>query len=99
MGEGMRGLMDPSYFWRRSLTSAVMGARLAKAVYPRKREEIFLSALLADIGLIILGRVFAQEYRPILECYGPRGTAITEERERSAVGASHGEVSAVVMAD
>jgi HD-like signal output (HDOD) protein len=41
VGNTGEGLIDRSYFWRRSLASAVIAARIADEVCPRQRDEVF----------------------------------------------------------
>ena len=99
LGEGAEDLVDTSYFWRRSLGSAVIGARLGDAICPRLRDEVFLSALLADIGITILAQATPEKYGRLASQYSPHGTDFTEEEERAAVDTCHAEVSAMVLAD
>lgn len=89
--------LDMSYFWRRSLTTSVVGSRLSDALLPKYRDEVFIGGLLADIGIPILAEVFPDGYAPILANYVPRGQYITEEQEREAVGVTRAEVSAMVL--
>jgi len=91
--------VDRNYFWRRSLAAAVIGARLADDLCPRLRDEVFLSALLADVGVSILAEAMPHEYGPIAQAYAPHGGVISPEAEQKAVGATHAEVSAMVLAE
>jgi len=92
-------LIDRNYFWRRCLASAVIGARLADDLCPRLRDEIFLSALLADVGVTILAQAMPAEYGPIAQTYAPHGGPISPEVEEHAIGTTHAEVSAMVLAE
>ncbi|MHC4609144.1 MAG: HDOD domain-containing protein, partial [Planctomycetota bacterium] len=89
--------LDANYFWRRSLVSAVLAARFADAVAPRQREEVFICALLADIGIPVLAQALPDEYQPLLSRYAPHGQPFTDDEEREAVEVTHGEVSALVL--
>ena len=89
--------LDMSYFWRRSLASSVVASRFADTVLPRRRDEAFIGALLADIGITILTESFPKEYKPIVAQYAPHGKPITAEQEQEAVEVTHGEVSAMVL--
>jgi len=91
--------VDTSYFWRRSLVSAVVGARIGDKLCPRLRDEVFLCALLADVGITILAEAFPTEYSQIAADYTPYGQPIDTQRERDAVGTTHSEVSAMVLTD
>ena len=99
VGSDGAGIVDTGYFWRRSLASAVLGARIADACCPRQRDEIFLSALLADIGVTILAQAIPGEYRAFAECYAPHGAPMDVDEERATLGASHAEVSSTVLAE
>lgn len=92
------GGLDMSYFWRRSLASSVLAAHLAEAICPRSRDEAFIAALLADIGIPILGEALPKAYRKVIDEFGPNGKGISAEFERKMVQVTHGEVSAMVLA-
>jgi HD-like signal output (HDOD) protein len=87
-----------SYFWRRSLASSVVAARFADILLPARRDEVFIAALLADIGVPILAEALPKQYRPIIKQYTPHGSPVTPEEELEAVEATHGQVSAMVLA-
>ena len=93
------GSIDTTYFWRRSLGTAVIGARLADAVNPKLRDEVFVCALLADIGIPILSQAMPDQYAAIAARYSPHGEPFTADDERAAVGCSHPEVAAMVLAE
>ncbi len=99
VGDAGGGLVDRSYFWRRSLAAAVIGARIADEICPRLRDEIFLCALLADIGITVLAQALPDAYAPIAEQYAPHGESFTCDDEEAAVAAHHAEVSAVVLGE
>ncbi len=90
--------LDMVYFWRRSLTTAVVSARMAGVVIPRMKEETFCVGLLADIGIPILAEALGESFIPVVARFGPCKTPMTADEERKTVGASHGEVSAMVLA-
>ncbi len=90
--------LDMSYFWRRSLASSVVASRFAEAIIPRQRDEAFISALLADIGIPIIAEALPDGYATIVARYAPRGIPFTSEEELEAVEVTHAEVSAMVLA-
>jgi HD-like signal output (HDOD) protein len=92
------GGLDMAYVWRRSLAGAVVASRLAELTGIRESDEVFIAALLADIGIPILAETFPDRYAPIVERIRPNGKPFTPEEERRAVEATHGEVSAMVLA-
>ena len=79
------------------MTCAVLTARFADVLVPRLREEVFIAALLADVGVTILAQEMPTEYEPMLKCYRPHGRADTAQVELDSVGVTHAEMSAVVL--
>jgi HD-like signal output (HDOD) protein len=96
-GKKVHGL-DMSYFWRRSLASSLIASHFAEAVLRRSRDEAFISALLADIGIPILAETFPENYAPIVARFTPHATPATADEELEAVEVTHGQVSAMVLA-
>ena len=90
--------LDMSYFWRRSLSSSVVASRFADIVIPRKRDEVFISALLADIGIPILAEAVPDQYRTIAARFAPHARCATAADELQAIDATHAQVSAMVLA-
>lgn len=91
------GRIDRSYYWRRSVTTAILSARLADALAPKLREEAFISGLLADIGVMVLDDAMPERYRPIAEQYQPGGNVDLAQAEQTLLDSTHAEVSAVVL--
>ncbi len=50
-------------YWRRWMYAATAGREIASHVYPNRREECFVAALLMDIGVLALDRVLGERYR------------------------------------
>lgn len=97
VGSGMRGGIDMSYLWRRSLASAVLAARFSDALMRGKRDEAFIATLLADIGVVILSDCLSHRYHPVAERYRPCETYDLADLERATVGVCHAQVSALVL--
>ena len=89
--------LDMGYFWRRSLACSVVASRLADATAPRQRDEAFIGALLADIGVPILAEAMPETFGPIAARYAPQAVPCGAEEELEAVEVTHGEVSAMVL--
>lgn len=89
--------IEMDYFWRRSLSSAVLASHLSQEVLPEFREEAFISALLAKMGMVILAKAMPERYGSFVARYAPHGGTIDPKRERAVIGATHGEVSAMVL--
>ncbi|MCH7700202.1 MAG: HDOD domain-containing protein [Planctomycetes bacterium] len=99
LGDDVSHGLDLSYFWRRSLSSAVLATRFASVVAPRLRDEAFISGLLADIGIPILAEAFPTPYAELAGRYAPRTKPFDCADELKAVGVTHAEVSAMVLDD
>jgi diguanylate cyclase (GGDEF)-like protein len=59
-------LFDFDLFWRRAITSAVAADLVAELV-GAKSQDIFVSALLQDIGVVIFQTSLQNEYRPVMK--------------------------------
>ncbi len=90
--------LDMGYFWRRSLTSSLIAAHFAEELVRPHRDEAFIAALLADIGIPILVEALPGPYGPLASNHRPDGPGISPEEEMDAVEATHGDVSAMVLA-
>ena len=52
-------------YWRRSIYSATAARNIAAKLKLVQQEEVFLAALLQDIGMLVLDRVMGKEYGEI----------------------------------
>lgn len=91
--------IDMAYYWRRSLTTAVLASHLAEAVAPKLREEAFTAGLLADIGVVILDESLPEQFQPIAQEYRPSGRFPLWDLETATLSLTHGVVSAMVLED
>lgn len=66
MQGGKRLDFDFNYFWRRAVTAAV-AAQLLTRILGQKSEEIFVTALLQDIGILVMAQQKGQDYSRLLE--------------------------------
>jgi two-component system, cell cycle response regulator len=83
-------VFDPSYFWRRSITSAVASELVAELTKSDK-DDIFIIALLHDIGIMVLQSCHPQEYRRVFHGRKPGGLGLCEA-EKAAFGFDHQEL-------
>jgi HD-like signal output (HDOD) protein len=97
MSSAPAGPIDLSYYWRRSLATAVLAARFAEHVAPSLREESFMSGLLSDVGVVILARAIPKEYGEVAKRYAPKGSADYSECEFKAIGVTHASISAMAL--
>jgi HD-like signal output (HDOD) protein len=89
--------LDMSYFWRRSLTSSLIATHLAEEVARPQRDEAFIGALLADIGIPILAEAMPSAYAPVVVRFAPHCAPIMADEEIEAVEVTHAQVSAMVL--
>ena len=81
-----------TWFWKRSLLSAVAARELATATNYRLGEEAFLGALLQDIGILALRQLSGPDYLTLARP-GIRHKALAEG-ERTLFGEDHASLGA-----
>jgi len=89
---GAKGF-DHNQYWRRSLLSSVSGRVIGTWASVIDCEEIFLAALLQDIGVLILSETHADMYGTIIT-QADRNHTRLQEIEKEKIGADHSEVGA-----
>ncbi|MBX3396121.1 MAG: HDOD domain-containing protein [Phycisphaerae bacterium] len=89
--------IDINYYWRLSLTTAILTAKFADALAPQFRDEAFMGGLLADVGVIVLARSLPKQYGPIAAKYQPHESEDWIQGEYNLMGVTHGEVTAMVL--
>jgi len=95
LGQNGRSTFDYRQFWRRSLLSAAACRALAERVAPGTGEELFLAALLQDIGMLALDRAFPGFYAPLKDGQSAHDELVSFEHER--LGTDHAEVGAWLL--
>ncbi len=87
---------DFDYFWRRSVTAAV-AAELVTGLLQEKDEDIFVTALLQDIGILIMYLSKGQDYNSALEqCKVNGGTGLIHS-ERKKYQFDHQQLSCTLL--
>lgn len=87
--------LDFPHFWRRTLLSATAARALGEATGQSLLEELFLSGLLQDIGMVALDRGVKDLYRDTAALQHDHAAIC--ERERARLGVDHAEVGAWLM--
>lgn len=85
------GVFDLSLYWRRAITTAVSAEILAKNV-GYKDHDIFIAALLQDIGIVIMFLTDAGTFTEILDKKRISGKSLCET-EKELFGFDHTEIS------
>jgi diguanylate cyclase (GGDEF)-like protein len=87
--------VDYPLYWRRALVAATAARALADALRQPMAEEIFLAALLQDVGILALDQALPELYRGAgSDQRDHRGLAEIEKRR---LNADHAEVGAWLM--
>ena len=81
-------------YWRHSIYSATAARTIAAKIGVVQQEEAFLSALLMDIGMLVLDQVVGEPYAEI--CSSVRTHADLAAAETAALGMNHAEVGAML---
>lgn len=85
---------DTTYYWRRSVFSAVAARALGQHQQAARLEELFLGGLLQDIGMLVLDCVMPERYGTVANSADHQGLP---EVERRSLGTDHIEVGAWIL--
>jgi diguanylate cyclase (GGDEF)-like protein len=93
----VKGLQDRdkktlTWFWRRSLLSAVAARELSTATGFRLAEDVFMGALLQDIGILALRQIGGMEYTTLARAGTPH--TVLAEGEQALFGEDHAGLGA-----
>jgi diguanylate cyclase (GGDEF)-like protein len=81
-------------YWRRSLYAATAARTLAARNHVVQAEECFLSALLMDIGMLVLDQVVGEAYTQLCEGITTHGKLL--DAEAKTLGMTHPQVARVL---
>ncbi|MFP3982514.1 MAG: HDOD domain-containing protein [Desulfurivibrionaceae bacterium] len=84
--------------WLHSATVAILSEMMAKRLFGREGDDLFLAGIIHDIGLIVEDQVAGDELRRACRKYR-RGEASLTECERQVIGTDHAEVGIVLAGD
>ena len=91
---GLQKTTDPTFdhqaYWRRSAISATATLSVGIYIKAAKPEELFLSGLLHDIGILVLSEAVATYSRLFASCRGNHDLLV--ETERKELGTDHAQV-------
>jgi len=77
-------------FWRHALGTALVATGIAEELGVKSREEVYLGGLLHDIGVLVNGILFMEDFRDVLEEAIEKRVAL-ETVEESILGFTHAE--------
>jgi diguanylate cyclase (GGDEF)-like protein len=89
------GAFESNFFWRRALTAAV-AAELTSTLVGKRNEDIFVTALLQDIGIMVMSSCCPQTYQLVFQDRKQHTTPLCEA-ERRVFGFDHQELGAEVL--
>ena len=83
------------YFWRRAVTAAVASDLISNAI-DQKSDDIFITALLQDIGIVVLYLCMTEEYLKVLDNKRATGISVVEA-ERKVFNFDHQDVGTQIL--
>ncbi|HET7108501.1 MAG TPA: HDOD domain-containing protein [Candidatus Acidoferrum sp.] len=86
----LKSTVGKEVFWRHALGTAQVAQGLGHELGAKGSEDIYLAGLLHDIGILVNGVLFAEEFGEVLAEAVKQKVPI-EEVERSILGFSHAE--------
>ncbi len=94
------GRLGLENYWRSSLLGATLAQSLA-ARLPRDRgvnpAQAYLTTLLRDIGLLVMGQVMEEDYRKLAEAAEKHPQVPISRLEKSLLGFGHGQIGGWVL--
>jgi diguanylate cyclase (GGDEF)-like protein len=89
------GVFDIDYFWKRSIIAAI-GAEIFTGYLQRCDDDIFVSALLQDLGVLILNCYYPDRYSKLIEEKNITRVPL-EILEEKAFGFNHQELCSEIL--
>lgn len=90
MAEGV----DWRHLWIHALATASIGEELERRIRPSDSSQVYLPALLHDVGKIVLSTVSPELYRTVMNAAWNGGGSL-EPIEEAVLGVNHGEAGGV----
>ncbi|MCW8931699.1 MAG: HDOD domain-containing protein [Gammaproteobacteria bacterium] len=96
----MKSCDKPSFsatekIWSHSINISTISRVIAEDLFPNLADDIETSALMHDMGALILARTYPEQYQKVFEVVTKTGTAL-DEAERAEFELSHDELFHVV---
>lgn len=82
--------------WHHSLSTAMAARQIARHIKHSQKEEIFIAALMHDIGKLVLLQQLHEQYLAVIETVESEGSSFLKE-ESGQLGLTHCEVAAVLL--
>jgi diguanylate cyclase (GGDEF)-like protein len=88
-------IFDFEYFWKRSVTAAV-AAQLVSGMLNVESDDIFVSGLLQDIGVLVMLHYLADAYMEVLSSRSATGVP-ADLIEKQLIGFNHCELGSALL--
>lgn len=88
-------VLPPELFWRHSLGCAMVCRKLSEKVGADDHEKAYMSGLLHDIGFMVNGMVFTDEFAVAMEQACREGVEL-HEAEQAVMGFTHSDAGAAL---
>jgi len=82
-------------FWRRTILSALASRALGEKLGYKTPDDLFLAALLQDIGILAFDAMMPEEYAPVFTAATSHDALL--QAERASFGAGHDEVGYALL--
>jgi len=82
--------------WGHALSASIIADNICDEIDYENREEVFLAALLHDVGKLVLSECVREQWKDILKRVGMVGMSFLEA-ERDILGTDHAEIGAKVL--
>jgi HD-like signal output (HDOD) protein len=89
----------PHHYWQSALAISVAARDLCKEFLPEQMDDAGTAGLLCDVGIGLLAYGITEPYRPILNEWYASPSADLEKIEQRAIGITHAEIGAAILAD
>lgn len=90
-----QSVFDNNIFWRRSIASALACRALGEKLGLKSPDDLFLAALLQDIGILAFIAIMPTEYIPILASAKTHDELL--KTERATFGSGHDELGYMLL--
>lgn len=85
--------------WINSATVAVLGQLISNRIFGQEGDDVFLAAILHDIGLIVESQVVPEEFHKACHAYNSGDQDLLYTGEDEIIGTNHTKIGAMMAKD
>ncbi|MDD2832775.1 MAG: diguanylate cyclase [Methylotenera sp.] len=89
------GSISNNLFWRRTILAALAGRALAEKLHYKTPDDVFLAALLQDVGILAFDAIMPEEYAAVYASAPSHDELLATER--ATFGAGHDEIGFALL--